>query len=269
MRITRGGLRLAVALLLTACTALPSAATPEEAALLADFHRAAYGAVRPVLGTDGAPRPRGDHLAKWEIPIEVALIGGDGYGAATREHLSELARLTGLEIREAVPAEANLLIIFAKDPFAAARQHRGLYVHRISNPPSFDALLARMEQSATCFGLLWGGWPSGRSIDFSVVFIRTGRGERTVRGCLVQETTQVLGLLHDLDPAADSVFSDSGRQIGLTDRDRLLLRLLYDPRLKPGMAWAEAEPLVRAALHNLLSRAVVSGQQPAAPPAGR
>jgi hypothetical protein len=108
-----------------------------------------------------------------------------------------------------------------------------------------------MAPDSTCFGFLWGGWPSGQGIDFAVVFIRTDRGARTVQGCLVQETTQALGLLHDLDPDADSIFSDSGRQVELTERDRLLLRLLYDPRLKPGMGWAGAESLARTALQDL------------------
>ncbi|MEQ8356467.1 MAG: DUF2927 domain-containing protein [Kiloniellaceae bacterium] len=227
--------------------------SPEERALLADFQRVVYGAARPVLGNSGEARPRRDHLAKWETPIRAALIGAQSglYEPATRRHLEELGRLTGLDIAEASPAAANLLIFFAEDPFEAARRHRALFAHRIMDPRSFDALLARMEESATCFGLLWGGWPSGRGIDFSVVFIRTGRGGRTVQGCLVQETTQVLGLMHDLEPEADSVFSDSGRQVDLTGRDRILLRLLYDARLKPGMGWAEAEPLARTALREI------------------
>lgn len=93
--------------------------------------------------------------------------------------------------------------------------------------------------------------PGGRSIGFAVAFIRGDRDERTVKGCLVQEVTQVPGLMNDLDPAAYSIFSDSGRQVALTARDRLLLRLLYDARLRPGMPWAEAEPLAREALRRL------------------
>ena len=217
-----------------------------------------YGTERPVLGTDGRPRGRGDTLAKWTRPIRAALIAGDtdsatakpppAFQAMARRHLADLAALTGLEITAARPGKANLLIVLADDPFTAARRHRALFVHKIADPGQFDALLAAMEPSATCFGFLWGGWPSGRSIDFAVAFIRSGRGGQTVKGCLMQEVTQVLGLMNDLDPTADSIFSDSGRQIALTERDRLLLRLLYDPRLRPGMSWAEAEPLARQAL---------------------
>ncbi|WP_299396082.1 DUF2927 domain-containing protein [Pelagibius sp.] len=220
-----------------------------------------YGTERPVLGSDGRPRARGDTLAKWTRPLRAALIAGDADSAAAqpppafqamaRRHLADLATLTGLEITAARPGEANLLIFLAEDPFAAARRHRALFAHKIADPGQFDALLAAMEPSATCFGFLWGGWPSGRSIDFAVAFIRGGRGERTSMGCLVQEVTQVLGLMNDLDPTADSIFSDSGRQVALTERDRLLLRLLYDPTLRPGMSWAEAEPLTRQALQAL------------------
>jgi hypothetical protein len=71
----------------------------------------------------------------------------------------------------------------------------------------------------------------------------------------VQQTAQVMGLMHDLDSDADSIFSDSGRQVDLTEGDRLMLRLLYDPRLEPGMGWTEAEPLARAALHELRAEA--------------
>ena len=257
MRKSVAAWAFAGALLLTACAAPPPsgdlAPDPAEAALLDDFRRVAYGSERPVLGTDGAARPRRDHLAKWEGPIRAALIGTDraDYRAAARRHLSDLAALTGLAVAEVPAGEANLLIVFAEDPFAAARANRHRFDHRIADPASFDALLARMEQSATCFGFLWGGWPSGQGIDFAAVFLRTDRGARTVEGCLVQETTQVLGLMNDLDPGTDSVFGDSGEHVALTERDRLMLRLLYDPGLKPGMGWAEAEPLARAAYRGL------------------
>ncbi len=260
MRKIGGGVAVAAGLILTACAA-PAPPDPAEETFLNDFHFVAYGTERPVLSDKGGAGPRRDHLAKWEIPIRAALVGEAeaAYRDEARRHLADLSALTGLEITETASGEANLLIFFADDPFAAARRHRALYARRIFDTRSFDDLIARMEQSATCFGLLWGGWPSGRTIDFSVVFIRTGLGARTVKGCLVQETTQILGLMNDLTPDADSVFSDSGKQVDLTDQDRLMIRLLYDARLRPGMGWAEAEPLARAALRELHNGAAAAG----------
>lgn len=243
--------------LLAACAA-PAPPDPEEEALLQDFRSLAFQTERPVLGNDGRPRPRRDHLAKWTIPVRAALIDGDSedlrapvppsFRRLAEAHLEDLAGLTGLEIAPAPVSRANLLIFLATDPFAAARRHRGLFTHKITDRASYEALLAEMERTATCFGFLWGGWPSGRSIDFAVAFIRADRGARTIEGCLVQEVTQVLGPMNDLALTSDSVFSDSGRQVALTARDRLLIRMLYDARLKPGMGWTEAEPLAREAL---------------------
>jgi hypothetical protein len=252
-RALRGALAV-IALALTACAApLPPAADPDEAALLADFRRVAYGSEGPVLGNDGSERLRGDHLAKWDGPIRFALVDVQDAAqrAAARAHFADLAALTGLAIAETSPAEANFLVFYADDPFEAARRHRALYAGRLANPRSFDALLARMQPRATCFGFLWGGWPSGQGIDFAVTFLRTDRGARTVQGCLVQETTQALGLINDLDLDAPSAFTDSGEHVELTGLDRLMVRLLYDEHLRPGMSWAEAEPLARAALRNL------------------
>jgi hypothetical protein len=236
------------ALLLTACAAPQLPPDPAEEAILAEFHRAAYGSA----GTGG------DHLAKWAGPIRAAVVGPEGmaterpsYSAAVRRHLADLESLTGLPIDMAPVDQANLLIIYAEDPFAAARDHRSRFAYRIADPAGFDKRLDAMAPDTTCFGFLWGGWPGGQGIDFAVVFLRTDRGDRTIEGCLVQQTTQALGLMHDLDPSAESVFGDAGKYVALTQQDRLMLRMLYDPRLKPGMGWGETEPLARAAFRAL------------------
>lgn len=236
---------LGALLFLTGCAAgddlrqAAAPADPAEAAQLEDFRRLAFGQA-------------GGQLAKWQQPLRIALVEPPGAEAReiARRHFADLAALSGLTVEESGPRDANLLVFFADDPVESARRHRGLYSHRVTDARQFETLLAERADS-TCFGFLWGGWPSGGGIDFATVFVRTDRGERTLQGCLVQQTTQVMGLRHDLDPEADSIFSDSGRDVDLTDGDRLMVRLLYDPSLKPGMRWAEAEPLARAALRDL------------------
>ncbi|HMA13369.1 MAG: DUF2927 domain-containing protein [Bacteroidota bacterium] len=212
---------------------------PAEAAQLEDFRRLVFG-------------PAGGQLAKWQRPLRVALVDVPDARARqiARDHLMTLASLSGLAVEEAEPRGANLLVFFADDPVESARRHRGLYGHRVTDTRQFESMLSERADS-TCFGFLWGGWPTGGGIDFATVFVRTDRGERTLQGCLVQQTAQVLGLRHDLDPDADSLFSDSGRHDDLTDSDRVMLRLLYDERLKPGQRWPEAEPLARAALRDI------------------
>lgn len=240
------GVLLGALLLLAGCAAgerhsqrATAPADPVEAAQLEAFRRLAFG-------------PAGGQLAKWQRPLRVALVDVPDERAweIAQRHLAALRSLSGLPVEVSEPRGANLLVFFADDPVDAARRHRGLYGHRVSDPRQFEALLAE-RADATCFGFLWGGWPAGGGIDFATVFVRTDRGERTLQGCLVQQTTQVMGLRHDLDPDADSIFSDSGRYNDLTENDRVMLRLLYDGRLKPGLRWPESEPLARAALRDI------------------
>src|SRR3546814_14598946 len=84
------------------------------------FRRLAFG--------PGAPVPVRDHLAKWQQPIRAAFVDapGDSERQAARQHLHDLAGITGIEITEASPASANLLVFFADDPVASARRHRSL-----------------------------------------------------------------------------------------------------------------------------------------------
>ena len=55
---------------------------------------------------------------------------------------------------------------------------------------------------------------------------------------------QALGLLNDGDDIRPSVFNDDEEFALLTRHDELLLRILYDVRLRPGMRPAEASPIV-------------------------
>src|SRR3546814_2916914 len=59
------------------------------------------------------------------LPIFVD-APGDSERQAARQHLHDLAGITGIEITEASPASANLLVFFADDPVASARRHRSL-----------------------------------------------------------------------------------------------------------------------------------------------
>src|SRR3546814_9794832 len=99
-------------------------------------------------------------------PIRAAFVDapGDSERQAARQHLHDLAGITGIEITEASPASANLLVFFADDPVASARRHRSLYARHVADPRRFDHLLAGMADS-TCFGFLWGGWPDSPGID--------------------------------------------------------------------------------------------------------
>ena len=63
--------------------------------------------------------------------------------------------------------------------------------------------------------------------------------------CIEEELSQVMGVLNDDEQVRPSIFNDDQEFALLTDHDTQLLRMLYDPRIKPGMSPDEAMPIIR------------------------
>jgi hypothetical protein len=93
----------------------------------------------------------------------------------------------------------------------------------------------------------------GRSVYISAVAIIRAEHPRLLRrSCVHEEVAQGLGLPNDSLSARPSIFNDDEEFALLTPHDELLLRILYDPRLSPGMTPDQARPIVRVIAEELL-----------------
>ena len=87
--------------------------------------------------------------------------------------------------------------------------------------------------------------PAGPSIYSAViVLIRAEHPPLTRLSCVHEEMAQAMGLPNDSPEARPSLFNDDLEFALLTEHDAILLRMLYDPRLRPGMTAAEVRPLL-------------------------
>ncbi|MHA7774321.1 DUF2927 domain-containing protein [Roseibium sp. M-1] len=78
---------------------------------------------------------------------------------------------------------------------------------------------------------------SGRSgIKRSAAVIVSDEGEFLFKRCLVEELLQGLGPMNDDASLTHSVFNDLSRHSRFTVFDQIILNMLYDPRIKPGMS---------------------------------
>jgi hypothetical protein len=59
-----------------------------------------------------------------------------------------------------------------------------------------------------------------------------------------EEIAQGLGLANDSPRARPSIFNDDEEFALLTRQDELMLKMLYNPALRPGMTLEEARPIV-------------------------
>lgn len=70
--------------------------------------------------------------------------------------------------------------------------------------------------------------------------------------CIDEELAQSLGLPNDSNVARPSIFNDDEEFALLTRQDEMMLRILYDPSLRPGMTEREARPVVKALATRLM-----------------
>ncbi len=87
----------------------------------------------------------------------------------------------------------------------------------------------------------------------AVAFVRAEHPDLMREACYHEEIAQGLGLANDAPEARPSIFNDDEEFGLLTVHDELLLRILYDPRLRVGMRAPEARPTVRALAEDMLA----------------
>jgi hypothetical protein len=83
------------------------------------------------------------------------------------------------------------------------------------------------------------------AISSALVIIRSELPEIMRRACFHEEIAQSLGLTNDSHFARPSIFNDDDEFATLTKFDEILLRILYDHRLQPGISQKEAAQLVK------------------------
>ena len=92
-------------------------------------------------------------------------------------------------------------------------------------------------------------------IKRSAAVIVSDEGEFLFKRCLVEELLQGLGPMNDDSHLTHSVFNDSSRHSRFTIFDQIILNMLYDPRIQPGMTIKQTQPLLAVVARDARRRA--------------
>ena len=206
---------LAVALLLCGC-ALPSIDIwRDDLSLLERYDLVAFRDDRGHVI---------ERAIKWRDAVPYTLEVTPAYRGFIVNHLERLASLTGLSIQEASAAAGRERLRIVLGPASSGEALWYRVRSEIKIGGAFD-----------CFGIIEPDAPP-------TVFIRDDLPDEQIRACIVQETTQMLGLPGDLDGRDDTVFSSNWRNGGhrLSDDDQKLLKIHYHPWILPGTPREEA-----------------------------
>ncbi|MEL7465159.1 MAG: DUF2927 domain-containing protein [Pseudomonadota bacterium] len=96
------------------------------------------------------------------------------------------------------------------------------------------------------------GWEDIEQLEAITIFIPEHAAPHVFRICFVEEIMQALGPGNDLYRLEDSGFNDDEVHVAPTAFDLLMLRVLYDPTMRPGMSRLEARRAARGVLSRLV-----------------
>lgn len=187
-------------------------------------------------------------LHRWTGPVRYAMHFGSSISANQRatdaaditHFAGRLARLSGHPISPTSAKAANfhVLVMSADDEAELMR-----LIPRISpeNAGPAARLFRNLSRGTHCLVLIQPG--DKGTLERAIVYIRAEHPHLGRQSCIHEEMTQALGLIKDSGKARPSIFNDDEEFAFLTTHDEMLLKMLYDRRLSPGMSFEQARPI--------------------------
>lgn len=195
-------------------------------------------------------RENASRMHRWSRPVSLSVEFGPSVGPKTRARdestvsrlLTRIRRATGHTITSAPAGSGNFRVFVVSED---ERRAMGPKLKAIMPGISSTALntVVNLPQSTYCLVFATDPEQDG-TYNQAIAVIRAEHPDLLRASCLHEEITQGFGLANDSPLARPSIFNDDEEFGLLTTHDEYLLKMLYDPRLRPGMSEAEARPIV-------------------------
>lgn len=188
-------------------------------------------------------------LHRWEKPVLIQAMFGRGVldpqraddSAAIGRYAKRLNQVTGHPVRFVDRGGNFQVLVLTEDE----RRVIGPLLTRLL--PSVRAseidLIETLDRGNYCVVITSDTEDDG-AITQAVAVIRAELPPLLRLSCIHEEIAQGLGLANDSPDARPSIFNDDDEFGRLTVMDELMLKMLYEPQLRPGMDAATASPIV-------------------------
>ncbi|HEY0213329.1 MAG TPA: DUF2927 domain-containing protein [Paenirhodobacter sp.] len=188
-------------------------------------------------------------LRRWEAPVRLSVEFGASVPLAQRaddqamvkSYAGQLARASGHPL-SVTRGSGNFTVLVVNE-----EERRALGPRLQQLVPGIDAgsVAAITDLPPSTFCVVFAFSAPGASHYNRAVAVIRGEHPRDLRqSCYHEELAQGLGLANDSPSARPSIFNDDEEFALLTRHDEMLLKILYDPRLRPGMTEEEVRPIV-------------------------
>ncbi|WP_245781257.1 DUF2927 domain-containing protein [Celeribacter neptunius] len=200
------------------------------------------------------------NLHRWQVPVRIGLEFGatvspekQATDRATVNHLvSRLANATGhsISLSSAQSSRANFHVLVLNED---ERRAIGPRLTQLIPGIGQDAVRSVVNMPRSSYCLVVASDPADDGAYRSAVaIIRAEHPDLLRKSCFHEEIAQGLGLANDSPYARPTIFNDDEEFALLTRHDELLLRILYDPRLAPGMRPEIARPIATRIAYELM-----------------
>lgn len=195
-------------------------------------------------------------LRRWVVPVRVGLNFGASVPDARRatdrakiaSYLARLSQITGHPIALTDGTPNFTIHIVSEDERAALGPRLSAELPGLSSRDIAD--VTGMPRTTYCLVYALSEGNTG-AYTRAVAVVRAEHPDLLRLSCIHEEVAQGLGLANDSPQARPSIFNDDEEFALLTRQDELLLRILYDPALRPGMKLDEARPIVESLARRL------------------
>lgn len=222
---------------------------------IAFFDEYSRGSATSLRGTGSSGQ-----LSRWNGPVRINTEFGASVSLDQRKqdqanisaYAKRLARITGHPISSTQNNGNFHVFVAGEDDTAFVQTRLKQLVPNISQAEL--NLFANLPRSYYCLVVAVSDARSTYTYTRAVALIRAEHPDLVRLSCIHEEIAQGLGLPNDSPAARPSIFNDDDEFALLTTHDELLLRMLYDPRLPPGMTADQARPAARIIARELMGQ---------------
>ena len=206
---------------------------------------------------------RDNPVRKWSGPIRYHIVNRVGdeelHERLVRIHLDHLAQITGVAMSAAGSlAEANYLVVLTSDSRIAGDTLAFAGADKEGRREQFF-------RDSMCMASLRADKSGAILRATALIPVDRARGKGELVACIAEELTHMMGLSNDTERPLPSIFNHGTVRGFLTGLDTLMLRMLYDPRVKPGMKETALRPILhRIAVEFEKSRLIEDAERSAA-----
>ena len=221
-----------------------------NAEIVTNFKKVAFGA-EVILNTKEKDYNK---IRKWNKNIKIAVISDepDKFDRITAVNVVQIIQKeTNLNINSVSSTKEADIIIWSSDDFDFILSD----MKKLTNDNIFGKKLVnhiknnQKRYEKQCFGFSFYD-KNNYNMKISFVVLNNNKKKYKV-SCYYEEIIRSMGFENTSNDIKSSIFNDDHKYKLPTKSDRLMLRILYDPRIKAGMTKEEALPIARQILREI------------------